>query len=264
MTAHFVICHKAPIWNIPFEHTQIGVEGYRPESEGGLCASDFISHQLDSETALGALRALPVIQHELEKGGGTTPVFVSSYRVFLTKELNYDWISPALQDFNIVSPEKFSAEGNTLVLREMPPDIDLVIPSPRLLPDTVMGQYSRLPSHHLEDLLLGVSCAIRSGLLNGKLVPRLLSSNTFIAYNGIFASHAKLRLDYYERLWWAVEEFYKTHYRPRFGYERRVIDFVFERVTSMALIQMVVDQKLRCASSRVLLVSETGGYVNNV
>jgi len=259
MSNFFVISHQQPDWKIPFDHKLVGVGGFSPK--GGFAARDVISHALDNETALGALRAVPLIAEEIKKLRVDEPVFVSSYRVFLGKETTNDWLSPILQEFQIVSPEKFEADHDTLVMKEVPSGVDIVIPSPRLLPDTILGQYSRLPGHHLDDLLFGVGCAIRAGLLNGLLVPKLLSSNVFIAYNGIFASSAKFRLDYYDRLWWAVNEFYKHYYLPRFGYERRVIDFVFERVTSMALMQLIVDQKLSCLSARVTLVSETGQYV---
>jgi hypothetical protein len=90
-------------------------------------------------------------------------------------------------------------------------------------------------------------------------VPTLLSTNTLIPY-GNFAASKKIRYEFNQRLWACALDFYKNYYIPRSGYQRRVIDFVFERISSMAIIQMVAKNNLNCISCRNILVSTTGEY----
>ena len=162
-----------------------------------------------------------------------------------------------MQENKVISPQDLSSNWREIIATEIPSDVDIMIPAPRLLPDTLLGQYARV--HHLDDLMLAVGCAIRAGLLDPLTVPAMLSSNTLIPY-GNFASRKPLRQDFNQRLWACALDFYKNHYVPRVGYQRRVIDFVFERISSMAVVQMVVKNQLRCFSCRNIWVSSDGAY----
>jgi hypothetical protein len=90
--------------------------------------------------------------------------------------------------------------------------------------------------------MMAVGCAIRVGLLDPISVPLMLSSNTLIPY-GNFAARKILRHEFNKKVWACALEFYKNHYIPRTAYQRRVIDFVFERINSMAIIQMIAKKK---------------------
>jgi len=257
MTEYFITTHIPLTWEIPFKHITVGVEGYHPIEENSVAASNIITKLLDSETAFGALRSLMAINSIIEKSDKNTSIFTGTYRLFLSKEINKDWLSPILQENLIISPHELNSNWRNLIALDLPEGVDIMIPAPRLLPDTVLGQYSRV--HHLDDLLYATGCAIRAGLLEPLSVPKMLSSNTLIPY-GNFASKKEIKHDFNERLWWCAHEFYKNHYIPRNGYQRRVIDFVFERITSMALIQMIVNKNLNCVSCRNIWISQDGNY----
>lgn len=255
-----ITTHQPLPWEIPFEHRLVGVEGFIPASPG-LAASSVISRLLDQETAFGALRGLMAVNALLADREDSTPVFIGTYRLFLGREFNTDWLSPVMQENRIITPEQLQRDWSELLATELPADVDIMIPAPRLLPDTVLGQYARV--HHLDDLMLAVGCAIRAGLLDPLTVPAMLNTNTLIPY-GNFAARKSLRQDFNERLWACVLDFYKNHHVPRTGYQRRVIDFVFERIVSMALVQMVVKNELRCVSCRNVWVSADGAYTPSV
>lgn len=257
MSNFFVITHKDIPWELPFNHTVVGVEGYTPDKKTGIAASETISKALDFETAFGALRAFPSITEELRNNSQADTVFIGSYRLFLSQETNTDWLSPVLQENKIITPSELANDWRSLIATELPDGVDIMIPAPRLLPDTLLGQYSRV--HHLDDLLLATGCAIRAGLLDPISVPSMLSSNTLVPY-GLFACRNQLRIDFNDRLWWCLQDFYKRHYQPRLGYQRRVIDFAFERINSMSIIQMIIKKDLKCVSARNIWVSEDGKY----
>jgi hypothetical protein len=257
MNSFFIVTHKKIPWDLSFEHTLIGIEGFTPDTKAGFPATETISKLLDSETAFGALRALTSVNEGIRRSPTSETVFMGTYRLFLSQETNADWLSPILQENKIISPEELSNNWRSLVATELPEGVDIMIPAPRLLPDTLLGQYSRV--HHLDDLLLATGCAIRAGLLDPLSVPSMLSSNTLIPY-GNFASKKALRIDFNDRLWWCVQDFYKNHYTPRIGYQRRVIDFVFERINSMSIAQMIIKKDLNCVSARNIWVSEDGKY----
>lgn len=254
---YFIVTHQTIPWELPFNHRVIGVENFDPGKELGISAGNVISRALDSDTAFGALRSLMPMNQELDSVHDETPIFWGSYRLFLGKEMNRDWLSPILQENKILRPNEIKSDWPNIIATEIPDDIDILIPAPRLLPDSVIGQFSRV--HHLDDLLLAVGCAIRSGLLEPLSVPSMLSSNTLIPY-GNFAAKKSIRYEFNERLWNCVLDFHKNFYKSRAGYQRRVIDFAFERVVSMAIVQMVIKNNLRCASCRNIWISEDGAY----
>jgi hypothetical protein len=255
---YFVITHKKLPWEIPFPHVEIGVDGHVPPDEKkGLAASEILSRTLDGETALGALRGMPVINHALESVADDEMVFVGSYRLFLGREMTANWLDCSLQQNAIITPEQLAISWERTVATSIPDDVDIMIPSPQLFAETILNQYSRL--HHLDDLFFAVGCAIRANLLDPLLVPTLLSSGIMIPY-GLFAAKKKFRYDFNDRLWWCIMKFYKEFYVPRTAYQRRVIDFVFERVTSMILMQRIVREELRCMSCRNIWVSPDGVY----
>ena len=245
-------------WAIPFSHRIIGVEGYIPDENDGIGASNVISRMLDLETAFGSLRSLPVVRHELDEYADKDDIFIGTYRLFLSKELNSDWLSPIMQENRIISPSDLELSWQDIISTKIPEGVDIMIPAPRLLPDTILGQYSRV--HHLDDLLFAVGCAVRAGLLDPISVPKLLEANTLIPYSNNFAAKKIIKQDFIERLWWCVLDFHKHHYIPRSGYQRRVIDFAFERIISMALMQLIIKRKLSCVSCRNIWISSDGNY----
>lgn len=254
---YFIATHQPLPWGIPFAHRVVGVEGFTPDTADGIAASSVISRLLDQETAFGAMRAMMAVNSILDHFDESTQVFFGTYRLFLGQEVNADWLSPIMQENRIVSAEQLQRDWTTMVATEIAPDVDIMIPAPRLLPDTILGQFARV--HHLDDLMLAVGCAIRAGLLEPLTVPAMLNSNTLIPY-GNFAARKSLRQDFNQRLWSCALDFYKNHYVPRTGYQRRVIDFVFERIASMAIVQRVVKHELRCVSCRNIWVSSDGVY----
>lgn len=253
----FVISHQEIPWKIPFDHTVVGVEGYNPSLTEGISAASVISRLLDSETAFGAMRAMMAINTLLEGKDDSTPVFTASYRLFLGKETNRDWLSPIMQENKIVTPSELAKDWKDIISTELPDGVDIMIPAPRLLPDTLLGQYARV--HHLDDLMLAVGCAIRVGLLDSLSVPMMLNSNTLIPY-GHFAAPKSIRHEFNRKVWACALEFYKNHYVPRTAYQRRAIDFVFERIKSMAIIQMIVKRNLSCVSCRNVWICPDGVY----
>ncbi len=255
---YFIVTHKNIPWEIPFPHRIIGVEGYIPNTLKGVAASQSIGQLLDSETAFGALRSLMAMNQQIESNSNTQEVFWGSYRLFLSNETNEDWLNPSLQENLIITPKEFNSNWKKIITTEIPSGVDIMIPAPRLLPDTILGQYARV--HHLDDLLLAVGCAIRYGLLEPLSISKMLESNTLIPY-GIFAAPKSIRYEFNERVWACAIDFYKNYYTPKNGYQRRVIDFAFERVISMAIIQLIINKKLNCISCRNIWVSDTGTYI---
>lgn len=256
-TNYFVVTHQEIPWVIPFSHQVIGVEGYTPDDSVGIPAASIISRLLDSETAFGALRAMMPINFQLTNQDDTASIFTASYRLFLGQETNQNWLSPVMQENRIITPDDLMNNWQNIIATEIPDDVDIMIPAPRILPDTLLGQYARV--HHLDDLMLAVGCAIRVGLLDSLSVPMMLSSNTLIPY-GNFAARKSLRHEFNKKVWLCVLEFYKSHYIPRTAYQRRIIDFVFERVISMAIIQMIAKKNLHCVSCRNIWVCPDGVY----
>ena len=253
----FVVTHQDIPWEIPFEHQIIGVEGYMPPTSKGISAATIISRLLDSETAFGALRSMMAINTQMDGQHDSASVFTASYRLFLGKETNSDWLSPTMQENKIITPDELNSNWQNIIATEIPDGVDIMVPAPRLLPDTVLGQYARV--HHLDDLMLAVGCAIRVGLIDPLSVPMMLTSNTLIPY-GNFAAKKSLRKEFNQKVWACVLEFYKNHYIPRTAYQRRVIDFVFERIISMATIQMIAKKNLQCVSCRNIWVCSDGVY----
>ena len=245
----YIVTHQKMPWKLPFEHKLVGVEGISNEA---------VSKMIDYETAFGGLRSLMTINNDIKDYPDSQSIFIGTYRLFLGKENNENWISPIMQENKIISPEDLKNNWNEIIATEIPEGVDIMIPAPRLLPDTLLGQYARV--HHLDDLLLAVGCAVRAGLLDSISVPNMLSSNTLIPY-GNFAAKKNIRQEFSEKLWSCALDFYKNYYTPRIGYQRRVIDFAFERVASMAIIQMIIKNKLNCLSCRNILVSKDGNYL---
>ncbi len=252
---YFVISHQNVPWQIPFDHQLIGVEGYVPSD--GVSAGSVISRLLDSETAFGALRAMMAINNKLMDADDSTQVFTASYRLFLGQETNSDWLNPIMQENKTITPNELEKNWQNFIATEIPNDVDIMIPAPRLLPDTLLGQYARV--HHLDDLMLAIGCAIRAGLIDPISVPIMLSSNTLIPY-GLFAARKSIRYEFNAKIWSCALDFYKNYYTPRTGYQRRVIDFAFERISSIAVMQMITKNKLRCVSCRNIWVSPDGIY----
>lgn len=244
-------------WQLPFEHKLVGVEGFTPDFKDGI-SNDVVSKNIDFETAFGALRSLMAINNDIKDYPDSKPIFIGSYRLFLGKEINENWLSPIMQENKIISPEDLKNNWNEIIATEIPDGVDIMIPAPRLLPDTLLGQYARV--HHLDDILLAAGCAVRTGFLDPVSVPHMLTSNTLIPY-GNFAARKNIRQEFNEKLWKCTLDFYKNYYTPRVGYQRRVIDFAFERITSMAIIQMIIKNKLNCVSSRNIWVSTDGSYM---
>jgi hypothetical protein len=201
------------------------------------------------------------INNDIKNFHDSTSIFVGTYRLFLGKETNENWLNPIMQENKIISPEDLKNNWKNIISTEIPNGIDMMIPAPRLLPDTLLGQYERV--HHLDDLLFAVGCAVRVGLLDSISVPYMLASNTLIPY-GNFAAKKNIRQEFNEKLWSCALDFYKNYYKPRIGYQRRVIDFAFERVVSMAIIQLIMKNRLNCVSCRNIWVSEDGDYLPSV
>jgi hypothetical protein len=253
----FVVTHQDLPWQLPFEHQLVGVEGYAPDPAKGISASLVISRLLDSETAFGGMRSAMAMNEVLAKQDESAQVFMGSYRLFLGQETSEDWLSPLMQENRVISPQELQEDWSQIIATEIPDNVDIMIPAPRLLPDTVLGQYARV--HHLDDLMLALGCAIRAGLLDPLTVPAMLTTNTLIPY-GIFAARKSIRYEFNRKLWACALDFYRNHYVPRTGYQRRIIDFVFERVSSMAVMQMVMREQLRCVSCRNIFISADGNY----
>ena len=256
-SSYYIVTHQPMPWELPFEHKLIGIEGFNPNQIGSISNNKIISNLLDSETAFGALRALMAINNDLKLYDDSQSIFQGSYRLFLGNETNENWLSPIMQVNKIISPDNMKNDWKDIIATEIPRGIDIMIPAPRLLPDTLLGQYARV--HHLDDLLLAVGCAVRAGLLDPLSVSNMLLSNTLIPY-GNFASNKRIRQKFNEKLWACALDFYQNYYIPRSGYQRRVIDFAFERVVSMAIVQMIVKEKLNCVSCRNIWVSNDGTY----
>ena len=254
---YYIVTHKEIPWTLPFNHFLIGVDGYAPDSKLGLATAEVLSKNLDSETTFGTLRSLMPINQDLNNYNNDVTVFWGSYRLMLSKEFNEDWLSTSMADNRIVSPEELDKKWMDIVATEMPNGVDIIVAAPKQMPHSLMGQY--MGNHHLDDLMFGVGCAIRFGLLDPTSVPQMLASTTLIPY-GNFAAKKSIRFDFNQKVWDCALYFYKHYYRPRTGYQRRVIDFVFERIISMAIVQMIVRLELKCVSSRSLLISNNGQY----
>jgi hypothetical protein len=253
----FIVTHKPIPWIIPFNHRVIGVEGFKPDLTSGISAADVISKSLDSETAFGALRSNMAVNIELAEYADDASVFLGNYRLFLSSEFSDNWLDTSMMNNRIISPDELSINWSNIIATEIPAGVDILIPAPKSMPHSVMGQY--MGNHHLDDLLFGVGCAIRSGLLDPTSIPQMLLSTTLIPY-GNFAAKKSIRVEFNQRIWSCALDFYKNYYIPRSAYQRRVIDFVFERIASMAIVQMVTKFKLNCVSCRSILVSTDGNY----
>lgn len=254
---YFVLNHAPYGWHIPFDIIEIGLGGYIPKP--GIRASTYIGDFLDSEVAFGGLRSCAAVRATLASCDPTESVFLGSYRMFMGKQLEENWRIAMPQEVarQIVSPQVFEENFESLVALELPQNIDVLICTPINFGYSVIQHYSA--SHHLDDLMLAFSCAIRAGLVTQAAASAFLTGTTLIPY-GFFASSAKLRMDLFERLQWCATEFFYKHYVPRDGYQRRAIDFAFERVIATYLFELVHKEGIRTAASKPILVSPTGNY----
>ena len=107
--------------------------------------------------------------------------------------------------------------------------------------------------------MAGVSLAIRSGLIRPEIAVNQLESNILIPF-GLLVAKKAIKLEFLDRLWFCVMSFYKEHYIPRTGYQRRVMDFVFERIISMAIFELISKNNYKVASAEILRVSVDGFY----
>lgn len=142
-------------------------------------------------------------------------------------------------------------------MTEIPPEFDIIVPAPMTFKTTVVEQYHE--SHILEDLMFGMGLALRAGLISGDVVSRQLNSNKMIPF-GTFAARKAIKSEFLERIWWCALEFYKTMYIPRSDYQKRVIDFVFERIASFAAAEMIESGRYSIGYSRVVRISVDGIY----
>ena len=257
---HFVISHQPFDWKVPFEHIEIGVGGYTPIN--GIGAKDANGALLDMEVAFGGIRSARTIQNIISKSDENETVALSSYRMFLGKNVSDQWNSAVPFDsrHRIVTPEFFLENHSSLVAQELPPDIDLMICSPVAFPCSVLEQYT---AHHVDDLMFAVGCAIRGGLIDAKLAARVLTNNVLIPF-GLYTSKAKFRYDMTDRFLWCVDDFYRKHHIPREGAQRRSIDFAFERVLSICLYGKIISENLRVASSIPVLISQTNSHTSSI
>jgi hypothetical protein len=248
-----VITHKEIPWAIPVPHTIIGVEGFLPLNNG-ISAKDYISASLDLDTGFGALRAIPAMMNLIEKGDDSIIHFSSTYRLFMGSKLFSNWRVTQPDGIVDITPEKLTPSSIRTVL---PPDFDILIPAPLALPCSILHQYHN--SHILDDLLVGVSLAIRSGLVRSEIALNQLESNALIPF-GMLITKKAIKLEFLDRLWFCIMGFYKEHYIPRTGYQRRVMDFVFERITSMAILELISKNNYSVASVEMLRISGDGIY----
>jgi hypothetical protein len=251
--AHFVITHKPIEWRLPFSHTVIGVEKYVPEV--GFAAGDFIGEKLAGETSLGTLRAIPAILKNVEGLPSSAQIFHSHYRLFLSSAIRTRWAS-RLGRPKVITPSEL-LRSPKIILTAIPTGLDIISPAPMTFKTTVVEQYHE--SHILEDLMFGLGVALRAGLISGNVVSRHLNSKQMIPF-GNFAAHKSVKTEFLERLWWCALEFLKSMYVPRSDYQKRVVDFVFERITSFALAEMIESGRYNVGYSRVVRVSADGIY----
>jgi len=254
---HFIVTHQSIQWEIPFEHIKIGIGGYKPKN--GVCAEYYIGEQLDQNHAFGGFRAALPLKMMSQNLNPNETILCSSYRMFLSKMFNDTWSHA--QDFgnrhHIVTSETFLNNHENLILQELPAGIDLVICSPVVFPCSIIEQYT---CHFLDDLLFAIGCAVRAGLINQNLAAKVLSGKVMIPFS-FFGSKKSFRLDFVDRLLWSVNEFHEKYYIPRDGYQRRCIDFAFERVTAIALQQEIIERKLMVKSSTPIFISDSGGHI---
>ena len=85
------------------------------------------------ETAFGALRGVMAINSVIDKLPEDEAIFVGSYRLMLSQEIQDNWISPVMQENKIISPAVLAENWQEIIAVELPADIDLLIPAPRLL-----------------------------------------------------------------------------------------------------------------------------------
>ena len=254
---YIVVSHAPFPWKIPFEHIEIGVGDYTPEQ--GLTSKVFSGNSLCAIDALGGARAMPALRSVLMTCAPNETVFASSYRMFMGKTVEPNWVNahPEASDRLMVHPTEFETNYQNLIALELPSDVDFMICAPLNLGTPIISHYQA--SHHLDDLLHACGCAIRAGLIRAQTAAMLLTSNVFIPY-GYYASTANFRLDLTDRLLWCMEEYFFKHHIPREGYQRRSIDFAFERIMGACLYEKVTEPGIRVAASRPVLVTETGSY----
>jgi len=257
---YFIISHAPYSWKIPFEITEITVDGY--VSLNGVRASKYIGKKMDSEIGFGGIRAYSAINAIISNCDPEEAVFVGSYRTFIGKKVEENWRVALPSDHArlIVSPEIFEESYQTLVALDLPCNVDILIGTPLNFGYSVLQQYAA--AHHLDDLLLAVSCAIRAGLVSQAAAAAVLSGSIMIPI--WFASSAKIRMDFNERMQWCATEFFYKHNIPRTDYQRRVIDFAFERVVAIYLYQLVNTEGIRTAASKQIVVSPTGFYQKTI
>jgi hypothetical protein len=258
--SHFIITHQNIPWKIPFKHTVIGIGGYEPVD--GIAAKNLIGEELDNEHALGGIRSARSIIEAVSKVDSKETIKCSTYRLFISNDLNEKWnlSVPFSERHRIVSPEDFHLSHEELVLQLMPPGVDLVICTPIHFPCTVLEQYT---VHHLDDLLFAMGCAVRAGLIDQTITAKILSGNIMLPF-GFYASKPQFRVEFTEKILYCVREFMLKHWIPRTDYQRRCIDFAFERVASVALYQSIIRDKLNVLSSTPVLISDSETYNKSV
>ena len=258
---YYIINHKPLEWPIPFEHIEIGVGGYTPAN--GMSAEKYCGRIIDSGSSHGSNRANRAIMASLLDLDPREDTFVGSYRLFMGTSYADDWLTPVAEENirTIISAKYLQEHYRDVVALSIPAGYDIMVCHPVAFQTSILENYAQ--AHHLDDLMFGVGCAIRAGLIRGSTAAYMLP-RPFLFPFGYFASTASFRYDLSDRLQWSVDDFYRRYWIPRDDYQSRSLDFVFERIVSMALFEIMVDKKMRVCASKPVLISDDGVYKRSV
>ena len=253
----FVITHKPIEWEIPFEHQLVTVNGYK--KEGAIAASDTIG-DLDKNRAFAFYGGIAAILENIKDLPDDDHIIVYTYRNCFSNELDtrtdfavsenlQNLESPENEFRKLITPEQYNTEWKDKLLVDFPKDYELVIGRPLLLPLPIIQHYAIF--HHLDDLLFGLSVAVRCGLLNPAFASEFLTKPIYL---GQFAAKVSLFRTLYEKIWWIAKEIYAKHYVQRTGYQERSINFTLERLCCLFLMEKVYIEKVPTVCAGLLQI----------
>jgi hypothetical protein len=259
----FVITHKPIEWEIPFEHQLVTVNGYK--KEGAIDASDTIG-ELNLNRTFAFYGGVAAILENIKHLPDDDHIAVYTHRSCFSNEFdtrinlavsensqNLD--NPDHEFRKIITPTEFNTEWKDKLFTEFPEGYDLVVGRPMLLPLSLIEQYARF--HHLDDLLFGLSIAVRCGLLNPALASEFLTKPIYL---GQFSAKVSFFRNLYEKIWWIAKEIYAKHYVQRSGYQERSINFTLERLCCLYLLEKVYAERIPTICAGLLQIDPNSVY----
>lgn len=263
----FIVAHQDFGYEIPFPHQLIGLDGF--SSNGAVGVDKYLPEYMRGDRTFASYRAGWGVLELLRQKGVCEQEFLGiwSYRSFWGCKFSADLSRMTVENIKedagneyafrtFQTPNELTNSWDKNVLLSVPDGIELIVTRPITFPITFAEQYASV--HHFDDLMFGIGLAIRFGCISPTVAATVLSKKVFV--HG-FVGRIALYRELYDKLFLIAEEFYKTNYIKRDGYQARSINFVLERICTIFIIQKIYFEKTPAVSANLIQISQDGQYV---